>query len=311
MKDSQPSKISSLSPGKKPLGQILIEAGLISISQIELALEEQKQNNLRIGEILVARGWISPKTIDFFCDRWLDSIEEKPKRPLAYYFQEAGLLDTEQYEAIVRLQKLNYKKVRFHHLAVEQGYLKKTTVDFFLTYLFKVYDPNAISLAKPYQLLKDYFKGEKNFPKTDLSKAPMMRVSLKGISLDGSSLRKADLSQANLSNSSLIQVNLSLANLSNAILTKVNFTRAFLTRANLRESYLEKANFQQAILHEVDFQSAYLALVNFAGADLTRAKLPLNYNYPVYYDSYTVFEADFDPEIMGWQNLERDRIKEV
>ena len=303
MKDSQSSKISSSPDAKKPLGQTLIEAGLISISQIELALQEQKQNDLRIGEILVAHGWISSKTIEFFCDCWLYLIEEKPKRPLAYYFQEAGLLSKEQYEAIIRLQKFKRQKVRFHRLATEQGYLKQTTVDFFLAYLFKVYDTNSLCVAKPYELLRDYFEGKKDFQKTDLAKAPLMSVSLKGISLNGSNLRKADLSKANLSNSSLIQVNLSLANLSNAILTQVNFTRAFLTRANLRETHLEKANFSKAILHEVDFQSAYLALVNFSGADLSKAILPLHYDYVVYYDRYTIFDRDFDPEIMGWKKL--------
>ncbi|MGD1921749.1 MAG: pentapeptide repeat-containing protein [Pleurocapsa sp.] len=294
MKDSQPYD-------KKPLGQILIEAGLISISQIELALQEQKEKNLRIGEILVSHNWISLETIDFFCDRWSDLIQEKQKRPIAYYFLEAGLLTRDQCEAIIRLQKLKQKKVRFHRLATEQGYLKQTTVDFFLAYLFKVHDPNAISIAKPYELLRDYCKGNKDFPKIDLAKAPLMGVSLKGISLNGSNLRKADFSKANLSNSSLVQVNLSLANLSNAVLNEANFTRAFLTRANLREAHLEGANFQNAILHEVNFQSAYLAQANFAGADLTRAKLPLDYSYAVYYDQYTIYDDDFDPQIMEWK----------
>ena len=55
---------SSSHADKKSIGQILIEAGLISIAQLELALQEQKQNDLRIGEILVAHDWILPKTID-------------------------------------------------------------------------------------------------------------------------------------------------------------------------------------------------------------------------------------------------------
>ena len=301
MEDSESNQSSAKILSKKPLGQMLIEAGLISISQIELALQEQQQNNLRIGEILVAHGWIRQNTIDFFCDRWLKYIQSEKKHPLVYYFQEADLLSVSQCEAIIRLQKLKRKKARFHHLAVEQGYLKQTTVDFFLAHLFEVYDTNSISIAKPYELLKKYSRGEKDFPKINLAKAPLMSVSLKEISLNGSNLRKADLSKANLSHSSLIQVNLSLANLSNAILTKVNFTRAFLTRSNLQEAYLEQANFQSAILHESNFQSAYLARANFAGADLTKARLPLDYPYEVYYDRYTIFDRDFDPEVMGWK----------
>ena len=236
-------------------------------------------------------------------DRWLELTKTKQKQPLAFYFQEAGLLSVEQCEAIIRLQKFKREKVQFHRLAIEQGYLKQSTVDFFLACLFKVYDPNAISSAKPYELLKNYSQGQTDFSKVDLSKAPLMNVTLKGISLNGSNLRKADLSKANLSNSNLIQVNLSLANLSNAVLTEANFTRAFLTRTNLREAHLEGANFQSAILHEANFRLAYLAEANFSGADLTKAILPLDYPYRIYYDRYTVFDRDFDPQTMGWTEI--------
>ena len=287
---------------KKPLEQILIEAGLISISQIELALQEQKQNRLTIGEILVLHGWIKQKTVDFLSERWSEILNKDEKKALVHYFLEAGLLDPEQVNAIGRLQKLKHKKVRFHRLAVEQGYLKQITVDFFLAHLFNIYNPKTISAAKPYEMLKSYAKGKKDFQKINLSKAPLMNVSLKGVTLDGSNLRKADLSKANLSHSSLIQVNLNQANLSKAILTEVNFTRSLLTRANLREAHLEKANFQSAILQEVDFRNAHLAQVNFARADLTKARLPLDYPYDVYYDQYTCFDHDFDPKLMGWKN---------
>lgn len=34
---------------QKPIGEILIEAGLISIHQLEIVLQEQKQTGLRVG----------------------------------------------------------------------------------------------------------------------------------------------------------------------------------------------------------------------------------------------------------------------
>ncbi len=288
---------------KKPLGQILIEAGLISISQIELALQEQKYNDLRIGEILVLHGWIKQQTVDFLAERWFELLEEE-KKPLAYYFQEAGLLDGEQINTILRLQKLKQNKVRFHHLVVEQGYLKQMTVDFFAMHLLNVEDSNTTPLAKVYEMLESYAKEEKDFEGIQLRKAPLMSVSLKGVKLDGSNLKKADLSKANLSHSSLIQVNLGMANLTKAILTEVDFSRAFLKGANFRDAHLEKANFQSAILHEVDFRGAYLAEANFAGADLKNANLPLYYSYDVYYDEHTYFDHNFDPKFMGWKIIE-------
>ena len=285
---------------KKPLGQILIEAGLISISQIELALQEQKYNDLRIGEILVLHGWIKQQTVDFLAERWFELLEEE-KKPLAYYFQEAGLLNGEQINTVLRLQKLKQNKVRFHHLVVEQGYLKQMTVDFFAMHLLNVEDSNTTPLAKVYEMLESYAKGEKDFEGIQLRKAPLMSVRLQGVKLDGSNLRKADLSKANLSHSSLKEVNLGMANLSKAILTEVDFSRSCLTEANFRDACLEKANFQKAILHKVDFRGAYLAEVNFAGADLKNANLPLHYSYKVYYDEHTYFDRSFDPKFMGWK----------
>ncbi|MEM8675832.1 MAG: pentapeptide repeat-containing protein [Cyanobacteria bacterium P01_G01_bin.67] len=289
----------------QPLGQILIEAGLISINQIEIALREQEERELRIGEILVAHGWIKQETVDFFAEQWRSLITESKKQPLVYYFQQASLLDTEQIKAILRLQKLKHQKVRFHHLAVEQGYLKQKTVDFFLAYLFKIHDPKSISIAKPYEVLKKYSKGVVNFSKIDLQKAPMMGVSLREVILDGSNLSSIDLSKANLSQSSLIRVNLISANLSQVILSEANLSNSFLTQANLYEAHLEKANFRAAILQEVNLQASYLSQANFAGADLSKAKLPLDYPYDVYYDQDTIFDHDFDPKLRGWTQIKQ------
>ena len=100
MKDSPTTAGSSSNFSKKPLGEILIEAGLIPIHQLELALQEQKQTGMRVGEILVLHGWIKQETVDFFADKWTKFIEEKDKKPLIYYFQQAGLLNDEQVKAI-------------------------------------------------------------------------------------------------------------------------------------------------------------------------------------------------------------------
>ena len=209
----------------------------------------------------------------------------------------------EQIKAIMRLQKLKHKKARFHHLAVEQGYLKQKTVDFFLAYLFKIYDPKSVSIAKPYEVLKSYSKGINDFAKIDLQKAPMMAVSLREVILDGSNLSSIDFSKANLSQSSLVRVNLNLANLTKTILTEANLSHSFLIQADLREAHLEKANFSSAILQQVNFTSSYLAQANFAGADLTKATLPLDFPYEVYYDQNTIFDHDFDPQLRGWTKV--------
>ena len=287
----------------KPLGQILIEAGIVPVSQVELALQEQQHSGLKVGEILVLHGWIEQEVVDFFEYRWSGLVQKKNKKSLAYYLQEAKLLSSEQVNNIVKLQKQQPERIRFHRLAVQEGYIKQITIDFFLSHLFNIYDPKAISVTKPYEILKRYTEGDRNFQKINLSQAPLMNVSLKEINLDGSNLQKADLSKSNLSQSSLIKVNSKHVNYNKAILTGVNFSSSSLTKSNFQSAHLEQANFQSAILHEVDFQGAYLASVNFAGADLSNAKLPVDYPYKVYYDDHTSFDSQFDPIKMGWRKI--------
>jgi tetratricopeptide (TPR) repeat protein len=51
---------------KQPLGQYFKQAALLSEQQIELILEEQKQTNLRFGELAIAKRWLKQTTVDFF-----------------------------------------------------------------------------------------------------------------------------------------------------------------------------------------------------------------------------------------------------
>lgn len=289
-----------ISKTAKPLGEILIEAGLITASQLELALHQQKSDRRRVGEILASHKWIKQKTADFFVEKWTPLLNQKQKKPLVYYFRHSGLLDESQITLLLQEQKQEQKPTRFHRLAVERGYLKQLTVDFFLSNIFQIYHSNVFSFAKPYEILTKYNKGETNFCRTELSKAPLMGVSLKGVQLDGSNLREANLSSANLSNSSLRQTNLALVNLQKAILTKVNFEKANLCQANLREAHLKEANFTQANLQHADLSQAYLFNTVFAKANLTNARLPQEYTYDVYYDSKTIFDSSFNPQQAGW-----------
>ena len=124
-----------LSIKTKPLGKILQEADLISSFQLESALLNQALHpNLRIGEILAQEGLIKPKTADFFVQDWSRVVTESEKNALGYYLQQAAILDSEQIEAILAEQRST--GIRFGTVAVLQGFLKSTTLDFFLANLF-------------------------------------------------------------------------------------------------------------------------------------------------------------------------------
>ena len=205
--------------------------------------------------------------------------------------------------SVVEEQKTQEKQVRFHRLAVERGYVKQITVDFFLSNIFNIYHSNVFSFTNPYEILSKYNKGERNFRRTELSKAPLVGVSLKGIHLDGSNLKEAKLSSCNLSDSSLIQTNLALVELVKSVLTNVNFTRANLYQANMREAHLKDANFTKANLQGADLTKAYLFNTIFAGTDLSTTRLPSEYPYEVYYNSDTVFNSNFNPKQAGWKKV--------
>ena len=124
-----------LSIKTKLLGEILQEADLVSPFQLETALLTQAQNpELRLGEILAQRGIIEPQTADFFVRDWSNIVMQPEKDALGFYLQQAAILNSAQIEVILTEQQTT--GVRFGTVAVFQGFLKSTTLDFFLANLF-------------------------------------------------------------------------------------------------------------------------------------------------------------------------------
>ncbi|MCS6782364.1 MAG: hypothetical protein RMI89_01050 [Gloeomargarita sp. SKYBB_i_bin120] len=54
----------------KPIGEYLVEAGLLDQSQVEEALAEQRVTGNRFGDIVVARGWLQRQTIEY----WMKNV---------------------------------------------------------------------------------------------------------------------------------------------------------------------------------------------------------------------------------------------
>lgn len=119
----------------KRIGTILREADLVSIPQLDLALKDQEYfPDLRLGEIFAMRGWIKSETADFFVQDWSKIIQEKNRQPLGQYLIQSALIEPTQLDFLLEEQK--YTGIRFGTIAVMQGLLKSTTLDFFLMYLF-------------------------------------------------------------------------------------------------------------------------------------------------------------------------------
>lgn len=52
-------------PGIKRIGSYLVDAGLLSLAQVEVVLSDQDSTEMRFGEILVSRGWLKFETVEF------------------------------------------------------------------------------------------------------------------------------------------------------------------------------------------------------------------------------------------------------
>ncbi|NJQ98487.1 MAG: hypothetical protein HC784_14610 [Hydrococcus sp. CSU_1_8] len=131
---SEPCIVVPESIDTKPLGNLLQEADLVSSAQVEVALQDQNcYYDLRIGEILSLRGWLKQKTADFFVQQWPLLVQKRRQQPLGFYLQAAGLLDEEQIRILLSEQA--QIGLRVGALAVLKGWLKPTTLEFFLKYL--------------------------------------------------------------------------------------------------------------------------------------------------------------------------------
>ena len=121
---------------QKPLGLLLENASLISKYQLQVALLDQYRLNdmeefhLKIGEILALRGWIKQKTADFFVADFPDLLMSPRKHLIGLYLLSAGLLEKEQIKIILDEQKKI--SMKFGLIAVEKGWLKCKTIDFFI-----------------------------------------------------------------------------------------------------------------------------------------------------------------------------------
>lgn len=68
------------------IGACLMEAGLISLEQLDAALLEQQTLPLRLGEILARHGWVNQQTVEFMVANIMESghsMDSAPARSLA------------------------------------------------------------------------------------------------------------------------------------------------------------------------------------------------------------------------------------
>ena len=117
-------------------GEILIDAGLVTEAQVQVALKDQTifGTIYRIGEILALRGWVQQETIDFLVADLPRIIQQTSKQRLGEYLIQACLLTQDQVDELLKEQR--QCGVRIGALAVMHGWISKQTLDFLLGMLF-------------------------------------------------------------------------------------------------------------------------------------------------------------------------------
>jgi len=96
-----------------PLGYYLQQAFLIDNQQIQIILKEQKNNQLKFGDIAIAKGWIKQKTINFF----LDNLSVKPAELISL----DSLEQYNQKQLHLELKYNDYSKILSRILAWTKG----------------------------------------------------------------------------------------------------------------------------------------------------------------------------------------------
>ncbi|MGF1488453.1 MAG: pentapeptide repeat-containing protein [Prochloraceae cyanobacterium] len=283
---------------------ILQDAGILTSAQIQVARQDRKYfNYLDLEEALILRGWIDSKTVYFFQKKWPEELKQKIKKPLGYYLTESGLLTENDVNEIVQEQNKPNNSLRFGEIAIQKGFLKQKTVDFFIKNLFvngaKITKTTTVFNEIDCDIIKKYLRGITDFEGSKLSQMKLKGVSLKGVNLKKSEIIAADLREINLAKAILNEANLSKSNLEQAYLRKTQFRYACLQGANLKEADLKEADFSEANLTAANLENAYMIKANLKGANLTRAFLQGAFLYGSYYDKNTVFCEDFDPVKAG------------
>jgi hypothetical protein len=79
-------------PQFKRIGVYLVEAGLVTPAQVEVALTDQQiMGSMRLGEVLVARGWVKQQTLDYLIEKII-APEQQAAREAEQQGLEASLL---------------------------------------------------------------------------------------------------------------------------------------------------------------------------------------------------------------------------
>ncbi|MNX21049.1 bacteriophage N4 adsorption protein B [compost metagenome] len=111
-------------PGRQALGEILLGLRKIDSQQLANALQEQQNLNQKLGDVLVAKGYISRKDLDYALALQQQRDPEGPalaRKKLGDLLLDSGRISTAQLEAALEEQSLTSKKIG--EVLIEMGFV--------------------------------------------------------------------------------------------------------------------------------------------------------------------------------------------
>ena len=109
---------------KQPIGQYLKQAGLLTDRQIQTILEEQKQTELKFGELAIAKGWLKRATVNFFLHH-LETESSIKKIEAMQANKHSGVLTSEQLEYSQKIHE-GFVQIKRKLLKLEDRYSEAT-----------------------------------------------------------------------------------------------------------------------------------------------------------------------------------------
>lgn len=122
------------------IGAHLLEAGLLTSEQLEVALADQeRQATARLGEVIQKRGWVKERTIQFLLNQVNNTLVDHPElnacTQLGNNLIEAGLLTSAQVDEALQEQKISNK--RLGEILVNHGWVTSQTIEYMMKHLSK------------------------------------------------------------------------------------------------------------------------------------------------------------------------------
>lgn len=122
--------VNFLESGRKALGEILLGLKKVDQKTLDAALEDQKRLNVRLGEVLVARGILTQKELDYALALQRGHDPDAPilaRKKLGDLLLETGKISPAQLQAALQQQHVSQKKIG--EVLIEMGFVTRKDLD--------------------------------------------------------------------------------------------------------------------------------------------------------------------------------------